>query len=292
MSPEKFKESLVPFMPDIHNYITGLTSAQALKLYQYEQDTGNHESETHHFSFWEGMDFRWHSLKTILTSDQLEDYENYQREVVEEYSKNLVESDARLTNDIGYEKEWLVYHEKVFHPAFFKHLDLFDGLNTSDALAITNPLKIEYKKYLRRRRSKAIVSHFRHYRSLAANELTLRLLSLQTEHFWPNYACLASVAEPDILNIANAIYNEFNFLYPAKKEFVEKQLSARRDFYNLLLQKKHSNKEYENYLQELKVWEGGQENSDKYKFMSLLLMDKGKYGRHSENEIDLDAHPD
>jgi hypothetical protein len=289
MSPKEFQESVAPFMPDIRNYITDLTKDQALKLYQYEQDINNRESKTYSFSFWEEMDFKWASFKEILTSEQFADYESFHKETVAKYGKQLYEVDSMLIGNIEYEREWVAYHEQVFYKSFFVDRNFFDFLRINRVDSRIELLKIEYQKYLKITRKNIIVSHFRYSRVFEPNSLKLKSLSLLTQHFWPCYACFIDEASPETMALANAIYYEFNFLYIQKKEFLEQQLSERQNFYNNILQRKHSAQECQNYLQKLKEWESGPENSDKYKFMSLLLMDKGKYGYYSENEIDLHA---
>jgi hypothetical protein len=250
-----------------------LTYEQAEQIYKYEEDKNTY-SEKHFFSAWEELDYELATFKQILNPDQLYIYESSFNEHIQRYEKELIEQDNEKSIEIAYHEELIKFYETQFLPDFFKDpfILLFGSLHTDKAKI--DYLKSEYKSFLNDSKKSILTSHFRNYRTFKPNELKASLLRHKLSYILPDYSSFKHQMDEPTTAVAAYLTSMLKH-YPDR---IEELLT--RKFEELKVFNKSSFKKYHG---EPKGWHVviGQltpEEEKQHRIMTLLLLDKEKYG--------------
>lgn len=248
-----------------------LTFEQAKQIYQFEQDRDSY-SEKYYFSAWEEWDYELSTFRQILTADQLKTYKENNEESIKRYEQSLIDQDHRNTNEIEYVWQMLSYYENEFLPELFK-----------DPFVLTYPilwarakiefLKAEYRIFLNERKKSILAEHFRNNRTFKPNELQVALLRHKILYLWPAYGFFKFSADDATKAVINYVKTKIKF--PDKtEELLMKKLVELKAFNEANFKKYHE----ESRGWHVVIGHSTEEEEKEERIMSLLLLDKEKYG--------------
>jgi len=271
MTPEEYKW-YVKLVQD-RNHNLNLTFEQAEKVYKHEQDKNTY-SEKHYFSAWEEWDYELTIFKEILNEEQFKNYETFLKENIQRYEQSLVELDSERINEIAYNEELINFYETQFLPDFFKDPFLLTfGWLSADKAKI-DYLRTEYKNYLNDTKKSILTSHFRHHRTFKPKELKLSLLQHKLSYIFPNYTSFKHEMDKPTLAVAHYLKTKFQYLPDTLDDLLTRKYNELKEF---------NDANFKKYYGEIRGWHVvvGQitpEEEKEHRAMTLLLLDKEKYG--------------
>lgn len=270
MTPEVHQWQ-VNLVKDRHFYLN-LTYEQAEKVCLYEQEKDIY-SEKHSFTVWEEWDYERATFRQILNEEQLKEYEAFHQQQVQRYEQSLVEQDDK-ENEITYHTELLHFYLMQILPGFFSDpLILSPGWLPVDKTKIEY-LKAEYVNFLNDTKKAILTHHFRHNKTFKPNELKLSLLRHKLLYILPDYHSFKRQADEPTKAVMLYLKNKFCYSLEAAQALLAKKLGELKAFSETNIKK---------YYGEIKGWhittgELTPEEEKEHRLMTLLLLDKNKYG--------------
>lgn len=253
-------------------YSLKLTTDQAKQVHQYEQEKNTY-FDKHYFSAWEDWDYEMTIFKEILTKEQLVIYEASLKQNIQRYEQSLIKQDSRRANEIAYHEELIHYYETHFLPELFNDFFLRLGWLSNDR-ANVEYIKTEYKRFLGDTKKEILVSHFRHNRTFKPNELKASLLRHRLSYIFPDYTSFKHQMDEPTKAVAHFLQKRLRYLPDETDELLTRKFQELKEFNEANFKKHH---------EDIGGWHVvvGRlipEEEKEYRIMTLLLVDKDKYG--------------
>jgi len=275
MTPEEYKW-YVKSVQDRYNNLN-LTYEQAEQIHKYEQEKNVH-SQKHFFSAWEEWDYELTTFRQILHDDQLKLYEDWHLQAIKQYEQNLVELDNQPSQDFAYHDALMNFYETAFLPDFFKDAFFLHFLALHADKPKVDYLKSEYRIFLNNTKKEILTSHFRHNRTFKPNELKVSLLHHKLSCILPDIFLFNHQMDEPTKAVANYIKLKFRSLPDETEKLLTTKFGELKVF---------SDANFKRHFGELKGWHVVNRNftpeeEKEHRIMTLLLLDKDKYGCEHE----------
>lgn len=261
----------VELVQDRYQYLS-LSYAQAEQIYLHEQNMGTH-SGTHYFSPWEEWNYEQTVFQDILNHDQFSIYKERLDNSIKMHDDGLADYDSKDTTAINYYSEIITHYEENFLPQIVNYLSLQHSELLKEIRPKIQYLKAEYGKFLAEYRREIIISHIRYYKSLCPNKLKAHLLGHKLLYLLPDvFSFKGKMDEPTknvFMFVKEKMYLIPDDVYKSWKERLQELAT-----FNKSMSRKH-------YPEPTPWFFYGQlpaEEEKKEEIISLLLLDKDKYG--------------
>jgi hypothetical protein len=273
MRPGEYEENIK--LVQARHHSLHLSYEQAVQIFRFEEEKV-FSSERSFFTSWEEWDYEFMVFRQILNQEQMEIYKTHREEFLRQHEASLLEMDNReqAATDIAYYKEMVTFYENQFVPDFFKigYVTSFSWLHADQSKIAF--LKAEYKRFLAEWRKETLVHHLRENRTFKPNELVVSLLRHRTAYLWPDYYSFKSRMDEPTKATADYLSRKLRHIHPDIEELLTKKLDELKAFHAAQFKK------YYGAVQGWHVTIGpvSPEDQREDRIMSLLLLDKEKYG--------------
>jgi hypothetical protein len=234
-SQEKWELGIVR---DRHRWLK-LTPKQVRAVWEIEQMDNQLLLADHKeiFSFWEEMDRDWDRWHAILKPDQFKlwagDHKKHQRE----HEQQLIRGDAGNLKDVEFHQVYMDWLRKTFLPGFHKAVGM-DGIwmriRLQDKI---DYLRAEYRTHILRRKSNAIISHYRYCRRLQPNALRLALLRNELLNLLPDYTSFVRQADEGVKAVGGLLLEKQRFMFAQKGELILEKIKPMYAYHKVLRKK-------------------------------------------------------
>lgn len=261
----------VELVQDRYQYLS-LSYEQAEQIYFHEQNTGIHDG-VHYFSPWEEWDYEQTVFRDILDNEQFGIYKARLDNAVKIHDDGLLDSDANDTTAINYYSEMITHYEDTLLPQIVNHFALQHGFLLKEIQSKIDFLKAEYRKFLAQYRREVIISHIRYYRTFCPNKLKGHLLAHKLLYLIPDVFSFKGKMD-EATKSAFMFVKEKSYLIPDDVYKSWKERLQELSSFHKSMHKKH-------YPEPTTWFFYGQlpaEEEKKEEIISLLLLDKDKYG--------------
>jgi hypothetical protein len=156
---------------------------------------------------------------------------------------------------------------------FLKDPFLRFGWLTTDRAKI-DYIRTEYKRFLNDTKKAILINHFRHNRTFKQNELKLSLLRHKLSSILPDYTSFKHQMDEPTKAVAHYLLTKLRYLPDKTEELLTRKFKELKEFNDANFKKHHG---------EIRGWHVvvGQltdEEEKEHRTMTLLLLDKEKYG--------------
>ena len=271
MTSEEYK-NLIDSTRANYDYLN-LTFEQAEQVYRFEEDK-NTFSRKHSFTEWEEWEYEAFIFRELLDARQLRIYEDHLNQRVKQFEQILVEQDKEPGNKPAYFEDFVVYYEKEFLPDIYNDSFIMSAMLPSFHKTKIDFLRLEYKNYLNDSKKALLINHFRENRLFRPNELKAFMLSHKLSYLWPDYNAFKHYMDEPTKAVASFLLSKIYRIPKKTEQLIAKKMAALKSF------GEENSKKHYGGIKGLRIIYGeltkGEEREQLA--MTLLLLDKGKYG--------------